>query len=180
MAGPPVTRSNGYYNMPEKTVEAWRNLWFHTGDALRRRGRLFYFVDRYKDALRRRGENISLLRGRAGVPAAPGRDGGAVLGVPADQEVGEDEVLAVVVVSEPVDPEDVLRWCDGKIPAFAIPRFLRVVDALPKTPSEKVRKSIRDEGHRRHTTGLRRRPLRRADAHTGAGARRRWSTTRRT
>jgi crotonobetaine/carnitine-CoA ligase len=52
-----------------------------------------------------------------------------------------------VVVSEPVDPNEVLRWCDGKIPAFAIPRFLRVVDALPKTPSEKVRKSVlRDEG----------------------------------
>ena len=71
----------------------------------------------------------------------------AVLGVPADQEAGEDEVLAVVVVSEPVDPEDVLEWCDGKIPAFAIPRFVRFVDALPKTPSEKVRKSVlRDAG----------------------------------
>jgi crotonobetaine/carnitine-CoA ligase len=46
-----------------------------------------------------------------------------------------------------VEPDEVLRWCDGKIPAFAIPRFLRVVDALPKTPSEKVRKSVlRDEG----------------------------------
>ena len=92
-----------------------------------------------------------------------------MLGVPADQEAGEDEVLAVVVVSEPVDPEDVLRWCDGKIPAFAIPRFLRVVDALPKTPSEKVRKSVlRDEGRTADTYEGGRRPLRRADAHTGA------------
>jgi crotonobetaine/carnitine-CoA ligase len=144
----PWTCSNGYYNMPEKTVEAWRNLWFHTGDALRRDDDgWFYFVDRYKDALRRRGENISSYEVEQAVLQHPAVTECAVLGVPADQEAGEDEVLAVVVVSEPVDPEDVLRWCDGKIPAFAIPRFLRVVDALPKTPSEKVRKSVlRDEG----------------------------------
>lgn len=144
----PWTCSNGYYNMPEKTLEAWRNLWFHTGDALRRdEDGWFYFVDRYKDALRRRGENISSYEVEQAVLQHPAVTECAVLGIPADQEAGEDEVLAVVVVSEPVDPEDVLRWCDGKIPAFAIPRFLRIVDALPKTPSEKVRKSVlRDAG----------------------------------
>ena len=144
----PWTCSNGYYNMPEKTLEAWRNLWFHTGDALRRdEDGWFYFVDRYKDALRRRGENISSYEVEQAVLQHPAVTECAVLGIPADQEAGEDEVLAVVVVSEPVDPEDVLKWCDGKIPAFAIPRFLRIVDALPKTPSEKVRKSVlRDAG----------------------------------
>jgi crotonobetaine/carnitine-CoA ligase len=144
----PWTCSNGYYNMPEKTVEAWRNLWFHTGDALRRDEKgWYYFIDRYKDALRRRGENISSYEVEQAVLGHPAILEAAVLGVPADQEAGEDEVLAVVVATEKVDPAEILAWCEGRIPAFAIPRYLRVVDALPKTPSEKVRKAaLRDDG----------------------------------
>ncbi len=144
----PWTCSNGYYNMPEKTVEAWRNLWFHTGDALRRdEAGWYYFVDRFKDALRRRGENISSYEVEQAILGHPSVAEAAVLGVPADQEAGEDEVLAVVVVSKPVPPAEILSWCRGRIPAFAIPRYVRIVDALPKTPSEKVRKSaLRDDG----------------------------------
>jgi len=144
----PWTCSNGYYNMPEKTVEAWRNLWFHTGDALRRdEAGWYYFIDRYKDALRRRGENISSYEVEQANLGPPGIADAAVLGVPADQEAGEDEVLAVVVATEPVAPAEILSWCEGRIPAFAIPRYVRVVEALPKTPSEKVRKAaLRDEG----------------------------------
>lgn len=144
----PWTCSNGYYNMPEKTVEAWRNLWFHTGDALRRDAEgWYYFVDRFKDALRRRGENISSYEVEQAILGHPSVVEAAVLGVPADQEAGEDEVLAVVVVSGAVEPAEILAWCRGRIPAFAIPRYVRVVDALPKTPSEKVRKSaLREDG----------------------------------
>lgn len=144
----PWTCSNGYYNMPEKTVEAWRNLWFHTGDALRRDDEgWYYFIDRYKDALRRRGENISSYEVEQAILGHPAVLEAAVLGVPADQEAGEDEVLAVVVTSQPVEPVDILTWCRGRIPAFAIPRYLRVTDALPKTPSEKVRKAaLREDG----------------------------------
>jgi crotonobetaine/carnitine-CoA ligase len=144
----PWTCSNGYYNMPEKTLEAWRNLWFHTGDALRRdEDGWYYFIDRYKDALRRRGENISSYEVEQAILGHPAVVECAVVGVPADVEAGEDEVLAVVVTSEPVRPAEILTWCEGRIPAFAIPRFLRVADALPKTPSEKVRKAaIREDG----------------------------------
>lgn len=144
----PWTCSNGYYNMPEKTLEAWRNLWFHTGDALRRdEAGWYYFIDRYKDALRRRGENISSYEVEQAILGHPAVVEAAVIGVPADQEAGEDEVLAVVVTSEPVEAEQIVSWCEGKIPAFAIPRYLRIVDALPKTPSEKVRKAaLRDDG----------------------------------
>jgi crotonobetaine/carnitine-CoA ligase len=144
----PWTCSLGYYGMPEKTVKAWRNLWFHTGDALRRDADgWYYFVDRYKDALRRRGENISsyeveqALLGHAAVTEC------AVIGVPADVDAGEDEVLAVVVASGPLSADELWDFCQGKIPGFAIPRFVRFVDALPKTPSEKVRKAVlRDSG----------------------------------
>lgn len=144
----PWTCSNGYYNMPEKTVEAWRNLWFHTGDALRKdEDGWYYFVDRYKDALRRRGENISSYEVEQAFLQHPAVSECAVIGVPADVEAGEDEVLAVVVVSGHVDCAELLLWCEGRIPAFAIPRFIRVVNALPKTPSEKVRKAaLREDG----------------------------------
>ena len=144
----PWTCSNGYYNMPEKTLEAWRNLWFHTGDALRRdEDGWYYFIDRYKDALRRRGENISSYEVEQALLGHPAVVEAAVIGVPADQEAGEDEVLAVVVTSEPAEAEKILAWCEGKIPAFAIPRYLRIVDALPKTPSEQVRKAaLREDG----------------------------------
>ncbi|GER22302.1 ATP-dependent acyl-CoA ligase [Zafaria cholistanensis] len=139
----PWTCSNGYYGMPEKTLEAWRNLWFHTGDALRQdEDGWYYFVDRYKDALRRRGENISSYEIEAAVMGHPAVAECAVVGVPADVEAGEDEVLAVVVLTEAAAPAEILSWCEGRIPAFAIPRYLRVVDELPKTPSQKIRKAV--------------------------------------
>ena len=144
----PWTCSLGYYGMPEKTTEAWRNLWFHTGDALRRDGDgWYYFVDRYKDALRRRGENISSYEVEQAILGHDAVVECAVIGVAADVEAGENEVMAVVVTSKPVSPTEIWDWCVGRIPTFAIPRFVRFVDSLPKTPSEKVRKSVlRDEG----------------------------------
>ena len=144
----PWTCSLGYYGMPEKTVEAWRNLWFHTGDALKKdEDGWFYFVDRYKDALRRRGENISSYEVEQAILGHPTVVECTVLGVPAEQEAGEDEVLAVIVTSGPVTPEEIWAHCEGKVPAFAMPRFIRFVDAIPRTPSEKVKKAdLRADG----------------------------------
>jgi carnitine-CoA ligase len=142
----PWTCSLGYYGMPDKTAEAWRNLWFHTGDALRRdQDGWYYFVDRYKDALRRRGENISSYEVEQAILAHPAVHECAVIGVAAGVEAGEDEVMAVITTAEPVPAEqtatEIWDWCQGRIPAFAIPRFIRFTDALPKTPSEKIRKA---------------------------------------
>jgi crotonobetaine/carnitine-CoA ligase len=145
----PWTCSLGYYGMPEKTAEAWRNLWFHTGDALRRdEDGWYYFVDRYKDALRRRGENISSYEVEQVILAHPAVVECAVIGVAAGVEAGEDEVMAIVVTDgATVTAAELWSFCEGKIPTFAIPRFVRFVDALPKTPSEKVRKAVlRDDG----------------------------------
>jgi crotonobetaine/carnitine-CoA ligase len=140
----PFTMSTGYFGMPERTVEALRNCWFHTGDGLRRdEDGWFYFVDRLKDALRRRGENISsyeveqaLLRHEDIVECA-------VVAVPSDHEAGEDEVMAFLVVREgaQVAPSEMWEFCDGQLPYFAVPRYIRFIDALPKTPSEKVQKA---------------------------------------
>jgi len=141
----PWTCSEGYYGMPEKTLEAWRNLWFHTGDALRKDADgWYYFVDRYKDALRRRGENISSYEIEQAVLGHPAVMECAVIGVPADVEAGEDEVLAVIVVNDhfSLDPAEVVEWCGGRIPSFAIPRYVRVIEQMPRTPSEKVQKAV--------------------------------------
>jgi crotonobetaine/carnitine-CoA ligase len=144
----PWTCSMGYFGMPEKTAEAWRNLWFHTGDALRKDADgWFYFVDRYKDALRRRGENISSYEVEQGLLSHPAVLEVAVIGVAAESEAGEDEVMAYVVASAAVEAAELWAWCDGRVPGFAIPRYIRIVDALPKTPSEKVQKAqLRDLG----------------------------------
>ena len=139
----PWTQSVGYYNMPEATQEAWRNLWWHTGDGLRRDAEgWYYFVDRLKDAIRRRGENISSYEVEQALLGHPAVAEVAVVAVPADQEAGEDEVLAVAV-PEPgaeISAAEMWAYADRRLPYFAVPRYLRFVAELPKTPSEKVRK----------------------------------------
>ena len=141
----PFICSMGYFNMPDKTVEAWRNLWFHTGDALRRDADgWFYFVDRFKDALRRRGENISSYEIETSILAHPAVVECAVIAVPASSEAGEDEVMAYVITGGDAPaptPEELWAHCDGRIPSFAVPRYLRFVDEMPKTPSQRVQKA---------------------------------------
>jgi crotonobetaine/carnitine-CoA ligase len=131
----------GYWGMDGKTVEAWRNLWFHTGDL----GRVdadgaFYFVDRKKDAIRRRGENISSLELEAEILEHEDVAETAVVGVPS--EVGEEDVKAFVVpASGDFAPQGLIAFLEDRVPAFMVPRYVVVVDALPKTPTEKVRKT---------------------------------------
>ena len=144
----PWTCSMGYYAMPEATVEAWRNLWFHTGDGLRRDADgWYYFVDRLKDALRRRGENISSYEVEQALLGHPAVTECAVVAVKADIEAGEDEVMAWLVTSEPIDPVELWSWAETRMPSFAVPRFIEIADELPKTPSERVRKiELRERG----------------------------------
>jgi len=139
----PWTTFLGYYGMPDRTLETWRNLWIHTGDGLRRdEDGWYYFVDRLKDAIRRRGENISSYEVEQAILGHESVLEVAVVAVPADSEAGEDEVMAYVVPAsdEPPAPEVVWTWCDERLPYFAVPRYLAFVSSLPKTPSEKVRK----------------------------------------
>ncbi len=146
----PGIMSDGYFGMPEKTVEAWKYLWFHTGDAMRRDAQgWYYFVDRVKDALRRRGENISSFEVEAVVRAHPDVAECAVVGVRADEAAGEDEVMAFVVPAPGRSPDfaALVDWCDARMPYFMVPRFFEAVDDLPRTPSEKVKKrDLRERG----------------------------------
>src|SRR5690606_6639152 len=115
----------GYYNDPEATLELFRNFWIHTGD-LGRRGEdgYFYYVDRKKQALRRRGENVSSFEVEAVIDAHPDVLESCVVGVPSD--MGEEEVKAVVVLKEGaiVTPEEIVRWSEPRIAYFAIPRYI--------------------------------------------------------
>ncbi len=133
----------GYYKMDDKTVEAWRNLWFHTGDAGFRdaKGR-YHFVDRIKDCIRRRGENISsfeveqVLNNHAQVAES------AVVGVRTAESGGEEEVMACLVAEAVgnIDPVALLDYCTERMPRYAVPRFVEVVEALPKTATGKLQK----------------------------------------
>jgi crotonobetaine/carnitine-CoA ligase len=142
--------SSGYLGMPDKTIESRRELWFHTGDALKRDAEgWYYFVDRVKDALRRRGENISSFEVEAVLRAYPGIADCAVVGVAADQLAGEDEVMAFVVpqTGHEIDFAAVASWSDARMPAFMIPRYFESLAELPRTPTEKVRKKeLRERG----------------------------------
>ena len=132
----------GYFGMPDKTVESWRNGWLHTGDAFRRdtEGN-YYFVDRFKDAIRRRGENISSFEVELHVNAHPEVQESAAVAVPS--EWGEDEVK-VVVVRKPdseLKPEVLVQFLARTMPRFMVPRYVEFVSSLPKTDATmRVRK----------------------------------------
>ncbi|MGH3111096.1 MAG: ATP-dependent acyl-CoA ligase [Gaiellaceae bacterium] len=149
----PFAFATGYWRMPEETVRAWRNLWFHSGDRVVRDERgYFRFLDRLKDAIRRRGENISSWEVEQALLGHPDVAGAAVVPVPS--ELGEDDVLAYVVpqYGRTVDPTDLVRFCEPILAYFAIPRYVEVVRELPLTENGKVRKvELRERGVRETT-----------------------------
>jgi crotonobetaine/carnitine-CoA ligase len=144
----PFAFATGYFAMPEKTVESWRNLWFHTGDrVVRDEDGWFAFMDRLKDAIRRRGENISSFEVEHALLDHPAIASVAVF--PVASELGEDEVAAAVVLRAGAEPDPValIRHCEPRLAYFAIPRYLRFVESLPLTENGKVRKAVlRDAG----------------------------------
>ncbi|MBR71729.1 MAG: hypothetical protein CMM30_02160 [Rhodospirillaceae bacterium] len=131
----------GYYGLPEKTLETFKNLWFHSGDRgmMDKNGYLF-FLDRMKDAIRRRGENISSFEVERITAKHAAVSEVAAIAVPAD--VGEDEVKVVVVLqsNKIITESELFQHCAQEMPYFMVPRFIEFVDNLPRTPTQKVRK----------------------------------------
>jgi len=144
----PWALNHGYNRNPEATAKAWRNGWFHTGDAFRRDADgNYFFVDRKKDALRRRGENISSFEVESELLAHPQIREAAVIGVPS--EFGEDEVMAIIAPVEgaQIDMEELTAFLTRRLPHFMTPRYIRVMPELPRTPTQKVEKYIlREQG----------------------------------
>jgi crotonobetaine/carnitine-CoA ligase len=147
-ADDPLAFATGYFRAPEKTVEAWRNLWFHTGDrVVRRSDGYFRFVDRLKDAIRRRGENISSFEVEQVLLSHPAVANAAAF--PVRSPLAEDEVMAAVILhpGQRLKEAELIAFCEPRLPYFAVPRYLEFVHELPTTESGKVQKyNLRERG----------------------------------
>lgn len=138
-----------YWRNPDATIDANRNGWFHTGDV----GRIdpdgnFYFLDRKKDVVRRRGETVASYEIEQVLMLHPDIEDAAVVGVPS--ELGEEDVKAVIVLREgaALDPVAVIRHCEAKMPYFAVPRFIEVSSELPRSPVGRILKfKLREAGN---------------------------------
>jgi crotonobetaine/carnitine-CoA ligase len=139
----PFVGQLGYWRLPDKTWEAHRNSWFHTGDQLvQDEEGWFYFRDRLKDALRVSGENVSAFEVEHVLTSHPSVAEAAVYAVPS--ELGEDAVMASVVPepSHTLEPAALIADVTSRLAYFAVPRYVDVVTELPKTSTQKVRKAV--------------------------------------
>jgi crotonobetaine/carnitine-CoA ligase len=145
----PFRLFSGYWNNPEATVEVFRNLWHHTGDS----GRVdadgyFWFVDRKKDSLRRRGENVSSLELEAALLKNLAFAAAAVHAVPS--AMSEDDIKICLVLRPEVavpEPAEVFEFFRLNLPYYAIPRYVEFLDALPANVNGRVQKfKLRERG----------------------------------
>jgi len=144
----PYVITTGYYGTPEATADTFRNLWFHTGDRVwRDEDGYYFFLDRMKDSIRRRGENISAFDLECEVNMHPAVLESAAFGVPSELE---DEDVALAVVMRPgtaLSAEELVEFCTERVPKFMVPRYIEFMDALPRTPTDKVAKyKLRERG----------------------------------
>jgi crotonobetaine/carnitine-CoA ligase len=139
----PFSMATGYFDDPAATSAAWRNLWFHTGDrVIRDSDDVYHFLDRLKDSIRRRGENISSWEVEQALMSHEQVESAAVVGVPA--ELGEEEVMAFIVLRQGAqpDPAEITEFLQGRLAYFAVPRYIEFVPELPKTENGKVKKYL--------------------------------------
>ncbi|CAG9166020.1 ATP-dependent acyl-CoA ligase [Cupriavidus pinatubonensis] len=138
----------GYWRRPEETLKLMRNMWFHTGDI----GKFddegyFYFVDRKKDYLRRRGENISSFEMESAFSNHPEIAEVAVHAVPSDKGEDDVKVTAILNPGATLTPEALFHWATDAVPYYALPRYIEFRDTLPKNPQGRILKyQLRDEG----------------------------------
>jgi crotonobetaine/carnitine-CoA ligase len=137
----------GYLHNPEATARVWRNGWFHSGDVLIKDEKGEYrIVDRVKDSIRRRGENVSSAEVERELLAHPAVKEAAVVGVKAEIE---QDVYAVVVLAEPVEPEELVGFLADRLPYFAVPRYLDFVDQIERNVALRPDKNLlRERGVR--------------------------------
>lgn len=147
-ASEPFAFATGYFGMPDKTVEAWRNLWFHTGDrVVCDADGYFTFMDRLKDAIRRRGENISSYEVEQVLLSHPAVAVAAVF--PVKSEMAEDEVMTTIVLREgaTLGEIELMQFCEPRLSYFAVPRYVEFLAQLPATENGKIQKfKLRERG----------------------------------
>jgi crotonobetaine/carnitine-CoA ligase len=135
------TVTPGYFRDFEETKKVLKNGWLYTGDnAYRDEDGYFFFVDRKKDVIRRRGENFSSLEIEEVLNAHPKVLESAVIGVPS--ELSDEEIKAYIIPKsgEFVEPAEIFEWCEKRLARFKIPRYLEFREELPKTPTHRVEK----------------------------------------
>ena len=139
----PHTMFLRYHQKPEQTVESWRNLWFHTGDYVTRDADgYYYFVDRKKDVIRRRGENLAPYDVETVLNRHPAVFESVVVGVPSP--LGEEDVKAFVQCrpGTSVDARALFEFCIQHLPFFMVPRYIEFVDEIPKTANQKAQRYL--------------------------------------
>jgi crotonobetaine/carnitine-CoA ligase len=144
----PLGQLTRYHGLPEATAAAWRGGWFHTGDlASVDSDGYYYYRGRKKESIRRLGENISAWEIETVLDAHPAVAESAAHAVASP--LGEDDVK-VVVVPRPgasLTPEEVVAWCEGRVARYALPRYVEILDELPKTATQRVRyEALRERG----------------------------------
>jgi crotonobetaine/carnitine-CoA ligase len=139
----PDVMFSGYWRRPEATMEAWRNLWHHTGDSGRADEDGFItFVDRKKDALRRRGENVSSMELEAAIMRHPAVERAAVHAVPSELTEDDIKVCLTLRPDATVNPEEFFGFCKATLPYFAVPRYVEVLEALPLNAMGRIMKHL--------------------------------------
>jgi crotonobetaine/carnitine-CoA ligase len=137
----PGTINLGYLNLPESTASAWRGGWFHTGDAFRRDADgNYYFVDRLKDVIRRRGENISSVEIEREADAHPAVVQSAAIPVPSEDSEDEIKLFVEPRPGVQLDSSSLVSHLEERLPRFMVPRFVEVIDELPRTETGRVHK----------------------------------------
>lgn len=137
----PGVMSDGYFGMPERTVESRRNLWFHTGDIARiDEDGLFYFMHRMSERIRVKGEMVSGYEVEEGILTHPAIQDCAVIGVPG--EMGEEDIKAFITFKEDqsICVNDLRTHCAGRMAKFMVPRYVEVLEEMPRTPTGKPEK----------------------------------------
>jgi crotonobetaine/carnitine-CoA ligase len=144
----PSLMMDGYYNMPDATLATFRDLWLHSGDLgyVDDEG-FFYFAGRQKDAIRRRGENISSFEIEEVVDSHPAVLESAAFGIPSELTEEDVKVSVVLRPDTSLSPEDLIHFCEGRMAKFMLPRYVEFMTELPKTPTQKVEKHFLKEQH---------------------------------
>lgn len=144
----PHSMMTQYVNNAEATQEACRNLWFHTGDLARKdEDGYYHFVDRKKDYIRRRGENISSFEVEKVVNSHPAVKESAAVGIKSG--VGEDEIKIIIQIKEGqvLSPEELMAWCEPRMPYFMVPMYIEFIKDFPRGPVGRILKyKLREAG----------------------------------
>lgn len=151
----PHAHMSGYHGNPDATVAAWKDLWYHTGDLGELTNGTLRFAGRKKDVIRRRGENIPAAEVEAAFDAHPAVLMSAAIAVPSDIVEDDLKVVIELVKDAAIEHVQLIAFVRERLPSHMIPRYLEIVQKLPRTQTGKTNKvALRDHWRTPATTDL--------------------------